>query len=164
MISVATATGHGCAGRHHTRDHWTRVWDGTQWLEDQAAVNAILSVTGDPENLIPTVACNRSRRVGVGQPRPQYESAYGCDDWLDILQGKEPGSRHGSLLQLAGFLLGKACCRRWWSRSYASSGTRPETIRPARRSMFDRLCRTSFSGIPRLPCSKARKATPSPTF
>jgi hypothetical protein len=94
-------------GRHHTRDHWTRVWDGNAWLEDQAAVDAILSVTGDPPELIPAVSCNRSRRVGVGEPRPQYESAYDTDYWLDILHGKEPGSRHQGLLQLAGFLLGK---------------------------------------------------------
>jgi len=94
-------------GRHHTRDHWTKVWDGKNWLEDQAAVDAIVSITGDSPDLIPAVPCNRSHRVGVGQARPQYESAYGCEDWLDILQGKEPGSRHQSLLQLAGFLLGK---------------------------------------------------------
>ena len=94
-------------GRHHTRDHWTKVWGGTNWLEDQAAVNSILSVTGDPSDLIPAVWCSRPSRVGVGQPRPQYESAYDTDDWLDILQGKEPGSRHQSLLQLSGFLLGK---------------------------------------------------------
>lgn len=94
-------------GRHHTRDHWTKVWNGSQWLEDQAAVDAILSVTGDSPDLIPAVSCDRSRRVGVGMPRPEYQSAYDCEDWLDILQGKEPGSRHQSLLQLAGFLLGK---------------------------------------------------------
>ena len=41
------------------------------------------------------------------QPRPQYVSAYGTDDWLDILQGTGPGNRHDSLLRLAGFLLGK---------------------------------------------------------
>jgi hypothetical protein len=94
-------------GRHHTRDHWTKVWDGTAWLEDQAAVDAILSVTGDSPDLIPATVCNHGRRVGVGPARPQYESPYGTDDWLDILQGKGPGSRHQGLLQLAGFLLGK---------------------------------------------------------
>ena len=92
-------------GRHHTRDHWTKVWDGSQWLEDQAAVEAILSTTGDSPDLIPAATCNR--RVGVGLPRPQYVSAYGTDDWLDILQGTGPGNRHDSLLRLAGFLLGK---------------------------------------------------------
>jgi hypothetical protein len=94
-------------GRHHTRDHWTKVWDGKNWLDDQAAVDAILGVKGDPPDLVPAVSCDRPRRVGVGQPRPRYESAYDGDDWLEILQGKEPGSRHQSLLQLAGFLLGK---------------------------------------------------------
>ena len=93
-------------GRHHTRDHWTKTWDGTRWLEDQAAVDAILSVTGDSPELIPAV-CNQSRRVGVGLARPQYVSAYGTDDWLEILQGTGPGNRHDSLLRLAGFLLGK---------------------------------------------------------
>ncbi len=91
-------------GRHHTREHWTKVWDGSHWLEDQAAVEAILSVTGDSPELIPVV-CNR--RVGVGPARPQYVSAYGTDDWLEILQGTGPGNRHDSLLRLAGFLLGK---------------------------------------------------------
>ncbi len=94
-------------GRHHTRNHWTRVWDGSAWLEDQAAVDAILKVTGDSPDLIPSVVPSRGHRVGVGAARPQYVSAYGTDDWLDILQGKEPGNRHQSLLQLAGFLLGK---------------------------------------------------------
>jgi hypothetical protein len=62
---------------------------------------------GDSPELIPAVSCNRARRVGVGEPQLQYESPYGTDDWLDILRGKEPGSRHQGLLQLAGMLLGK---------------------------------------------------------
>ncbi len=94
-------------GRHHTRDHWSKVWDGTRWLEDQAAVEAILSVMGDSPNLVPAAACSPSRRVGVGLARPQYVSGYGTDDWLEILQGTGPGNRHDSLLRLAGFLLGK---------------------------------------------------------
>ena len=34
-------------GKHHTRDHWSRVWDGEQWLEGNAAIDAILSHQGD---------------------------------------------------------------------------------------------------------------------
>ena len=94
-------------GRHHTRDHWTKVWDGTRWLEDQAAVDAILSVTGDLPDLIPAMVCNRGRRVGVGPAAHSTSRLTATDDWLDILQGKGPGCRHQSLLQLAGFLLGK---------------------------------------------------------
>ena len=40
-------------GRHHTREFWTRVWDGERWLEDQEAIEAILSIEGDSPELIP---------------------------------------------------------------------------------------------------------------
>jgi hypothetical protein len=31
-------------GRHHTRDHWSRVWDGDRWLEGHAAIDFILAL------------------------------------------------------------------------------------------------------------------------
>ena len=40
-------------GRHHTNDHWTKVWDGSRWLEDEEAIEAILSIEGDSPDLIP---------------------------------------------------------------------------------------------------------------
>ena len=43
-------------GRHHTREHWTRVWDGQRWLEGAGAIRAILAVEGadvDLERAIP---------------------------------------------------------------------------------------------------------------
>jgi hypothetical protein len=40
-------------GRHHTNEHWTKVWDGSRWLEDEEAIEAILSIEGDPPHLIP---------------------------------------------------------------------------------------------------------------
>ena len=40
-------------GRHHTREFWTKVWDGERWLEKQEAIDAIMSVTGDSPDLIP---------------------------------------------------------------------------------------------------------------
>jgi hypothetical protein len=43
-------------GRHHTREHWSRVWDGRGWLEGEAAVRAILAAEGadvDLERAIP---------------------------------------------------------------------------------------------------------------
>jgi hypothetical protein len=40
-------------GLHHTRQHWTRVWNGDRWLEHAEAIEAILSVTGDSPELIP---------------------------------------------------------------------------------------------------------------
>jgi hypothetical protein len=40
-------------GRHHTRDHWATVWDGSRWLAGAEAVSFILSLTGDPADLLP---------------------------------------------------------------------------------------------------------------
>jgi hypothetical protein len=41
-------------GRHHTRAHWSRVWDGSHWLEGAEAISFILALTGDSPDLIPT--------------------------------------------------------------------------------------------------------------
>jgi hypothetical protein len=43
-------------GRHHTREHWSRVWSGTAWLEGTKAVECILGLKGDAQGLIPTQA------------------------------------------------------------------------------------------------------------
>jgi hypothetical protein len=40
-------------GRHHSREHWSRVWDGGRWLDGAAAVAHVLSLTGDPPDLVP---------------------------------------------------------------------------------------------------------------
>jgi len=40
-------------GRHHTRPFWGRVWDGSTWLEDAAAVEYLLSLPGDDPAMIP---------------------------------------------------------------------------------------------------------------
>jgi hypothetical protein len=40
-------------GRHHSRDHWSRVWDGGRWLAGSDAVEFILSLGGDPPSLVP---------------------------------------------------------------------------------------------------------------
>jgi hypothetical protein len=43
-------------GRHHSREHWSRVWNGATWLSGEAAVNYILSLRGDDPRLIPAAA------------------------------------------------------------------------------------------------------------
>ena len=42
-------------GRHHTNQHWTKVWSDERWLEDQEAIEAILNIEGDSPTLIPDV-------------------------------------------------------------------------------------------------------------
>jgi hypothetical protein len=43
-------------GRHHSREHWSRVWDGERWLAGAAAAGFILQLTGDLPDLIPAGA------------------------------------------------------------------------------------------------------------
>src|SRR5262249_34722510 len=43
-------------GRHHTRDHWSRVWDGARWLDGAEAVDQILRRDGGAPTLIPAAA------------------------------------------------------------------------------------------------------------
>jgi len=40
-------------GRHHSRPHWSLVWDGNRWLAGHEAIDTVLSLTGDPPTLIP---------------------------------------------------------------------------------------------------------------
>lgn len=40
-------------GRHHTRDVWARVWDGSAWLSGARAVAHVLSLGGSPAALVP---------------------------------------------------------------------------------------------------------------
>jgi hypothetical protein len=42
-------------GRHHTRDRWAKVWDGSRWLAGAEAVSFILSLSGDSPELLPEV-------------------------------------------------------------------------------------------------------------
>jgi hypothetical protein len=49
------------AGRHHSRDHHTRVWSGEVWLDGDEAVRAILATEGDPPDLIPPEALEPSK-------------------------------------------------------------------------------------------------------
>jgi hypothetical protein len=49
-------------GRHHTSEYWSKVWDGARVLAGAAAVDFILSLTGDDPGLIP---------AGIELPRPR---------------------------------------------------------------------------------------------
>jgi hypothetical protein len=42
-------------GRHHTREHWSTVWDGCRWLAGADAVAYLLTFTGDRAALVPEV-------------------------------------------------------------------------------------------------------------
>ena len=49
-------------GRHHTLEHWSRIWDGGQWLEGEASAQQIISTMGASTSAIPQT---------VREPDPQ---------------------------------------------------------------------------------------------
>src|SRR5262249_41585963 len=40
-------------GRHHSREHWSTVWDGARWLDGAEAVAFMLTLAGDSPSLLP---------------------------------------------------------------------------------------------------------------
>lgn len=58
-------------GRHHTREHWARLWDGSQWLEGYDAIDLVLACKGDDQSLIPADAAPpRPEPVRPARPLP----------------------------------------------------------------------------------------------
>lgn len=91
-------------GRHHKRDVWPRVWTGTEWATDDAAVEHLLSLAGDDPALIPTIAAGfemprltggsdesrtRPRTPGWVYPWEGYNRNATFEDVADLLE------RHG---------------------------------------------------------------------
>jgi hypothetical protein len=69
--------GRGCCGnwvrvigRHHTREHWAKVWDGSRWLAGEQAVEFILGLDGDPAELLPEVPASQPPAVVTPRPAP----------------------------------------------------------------------------------------------
>lgn len=62
-------------GRHHTREHVSRVWDGSRWLDGSKAIRAIIETRGTPASLIPaealeTAQSGTTKARTTGKPKP----------------------------------------------------------------------------------------------
>ena len=58
-------------GRHHTRDHWTRVFNGSDWAEGEEAVDLLLLARPDSPGQIPTPAAKPAIvPAAASRPRP----------------------------------------------------------------------------------------------
>jgi hypothetical protein len=42
-------------GRHHKKNYWSEIWDGSRWLSGHDAIDYMLALTGDDPRLIPDV-------------------------------------------------------------------------------------------------------------
>ena len=71
-------------GRHHKRPHWSRVWDGTGWLEGHQAIDFLLALEGDDPTLLLTPAIEAYQaqlpNLGEGQGRDDVGYQFAC--WL----------------------------------------------------------------------------------
>ncbi len=87
-------------GRHHTRDFWPRVWNGSNWLDGEAAVAHVLSLTGDSPDLIPfeamaagatdaTPSAGAKQGRADGRPGDDFNHRGGTAAIKDVLE------RHG---------------------------------------------------------------------
>ncbi|MBX9681318.1 MAG: AAA family ATPase [Gemmataceae bacterium] len=56
-------------GLHHTRSHWSRVWNGSRWLDGHEAVAFVLQIRGDSPSLFKPVAEYRAAVYMAKLPR-----------------------------------------------------------------------------------------------
>jgi len=79
-------------GRHHKREHWSRVWDGTEWLEGDDAIDALINATVDSSQLIPASALEfepepKARHLEPGERKEKHRRTHGkisvFDDYND---------------------------------------------------------------------------------
>jgi hypothetical protein len=102
-------------GRHHTRDHYTRVWDGSAWLDGTPAIEAILATGGTPGDKIPAEATKpgkapKPKRVKISDDLARDAQlareallyvrhlAGSYDDWLRIGMSLTPLGADGLVL------------------------------------------------------------------
>jgi hypothetical protein len=90
-----------CPGRHHTREHWSRVWDGSGWLDGEAAVASLLALTGDHPDLLlsPRIEAYLAKLPNLGEG-----------------QGRDDVGYHFACLLVRDFALGDDAAREWLRR------------------------------------------------
>jgi hypothetical protein len=57
-------------GKHHSRQHWSTVWDGSRWLGGANAVVYLLTFRGDPVDLLPSLPPPAPRPVFYRRAQP----------------------------------------------------------------------------------------------
>lgn len=73
-------------GRHHKRDVWPRVWVAGAWVDGEAAVEFLLSLTGDSADLIPFDELTSEAEVEPPRVEPTEHPEKGDPNWLEPFQ------------------------------------------------------------------------------
>lgn len=96
-------------GRHHTRDHWTRVWDGMEWREGAQAIDLILATKGNDPAIIPADAAPPKAKPRIGAaplPTDAGDKVRRCDAYIAKMKDAISG-QHGHDATFA------VCCELW---------------------------------------------------
>lgn len=75
-------------GKHHKRQHWSRLWGDGEWLSPNDSIALLLSVTGDDPQFIPATVTPSERPVSanppaVGDSREIVSALYALDPSID---------------------------------------------------------------------------------
>jgi hypothetical protein len=123
-------------GRHHSRDHWSRVWNGSEWLAGERAVRFMLSLDGDDPGLIPQAKNGAAEQTYTRSYKNTKSSTWSPPraapalpaPILAVVRASVPagtGQRHRSIWRLVGRLkalpdvaweraLKEAAFAEWW--------------------------------------------------
>jgi len=143
-------------GRHHTRDHWTRVLGPTGWLDQDAAIDAILAHPESPAESIPAYVAPPPAEKPVTQiattgvhMKNDREIAAEClrylspdapyDEWLSIgmsLHSVDPALQNEweTWSRMSGKHVEGECARKWQTFKPNGGSTIGSLIHLARRA------------------------------
>ena len=71
-------------GKHHTRQHWSLIWNGSTWLTGAAAITIILSLTGADPAIIPEECRQKLTIKPPRRPSSPRRSRSGRAFWSDV--------------------------------------------------------------------------------
>ncbi len=111
-------------GRHHTRDHFSLVWNGSAWLGGTAAVKAIVGTVGVSADLIPAEALTPPTPIRPKRDKAARELADDARLAKDALGYLDPGCGYDQWLEIGMSLtpLGDEGLRLWDEWSEGSEG------------------------------------------
>jgi len=127
-------------GRHHTKDHVSRLWDGKTWLEGTAAIKGILKTTGTSAEVIPAETITTPKPERKARSKAPHEVTSDAQLARDALQYLDPDCSYDQWLEIGMSLtpLGDEGLRLWDEWSEAGEGKYREGLCDRKWRSFNR--------------------------
>lgn len=90
-------------GRHHEREHWTRLWTGEGWADAETTIDALLRIEGDPIGGLPEPIAAPERPVTTGKDLQAagMRAPLGNQTARFLAEGAHEGERNARLFAAA---------------------------------------------------------------